>query len=1167
MMLPNTGIVRRCYLVSLCCLAHILAPALASAQDQARGQALGKRFLREQSTQIQGTLYGNSVPKILRFQHLGSEQGLPQNSVRCIVQDRLGYVWFGTEDGLARFDGYSFLVFRHDPQDSTTLANSYISKLYEDRSGTLWVGTNGGGLNRFDRASGKFTHYKNNPNDSTSLSDNNIRSMLEDSVGDFWVGTRGGLNRFNRSTGTATRYMHSPNVASSLRSNTVRVIVEDSFGILWVGSDGGLSRFDRATGQFTHYQRDSTNPQSLGNNIVLSIIEERDQTEYYNGKKGGALWVGTWGGGLHRFNRARGTFTQYRHNAADSSTISNDIVWSLLEDHHMGRFSGGRLWAGTWGGGLNYVDRTTGQFTRFQPNPAEAKSLSNNLVLSLLEDRAGEIWVGTGNGGVNRFDPKTEAFLSYQNKFDNPKSLGNNVVRSLLEDHTGAVWVGTSNGLYRLDKATGNFTAFHHDPTQKGSISDNIIWCLLEDRAGNIWAGTEVGGLNRFDRATGKFTHYSHSEADKTSLNNNDVRAIMEDHLGMIWVGTLWSGLDCFNPATGTFQHFKHDPNDKTSLSNNTIRALLEDRSGTVWAGTGTVGLNRYNRTTGKFTRFVHNPSVSTSLSNNIVRCLLEDRRGTLWVGTHGGLNRFDAATGTFTVFTEQDGLPNNVIYGILDDEQGNLWLSTNKGLCRFNPKRRTVTNFDKRDGLQDNEFNGGAYSRGRGGRMYFGGINGFNEFRPATITTDTVPPPILLTMFRKFNRPASLDSAVEVKKVITLPYNENSIGFEFVAMSFRNAERNLYSYKLDGFDKDWSIAGTERKATYTNLEPGEYVFRVRGSNSDQLWNMSGATVQIRILPPWWRTWWAYSLYTLGGVALFTLLSILVQRRRIRHLRERQKAREDELMRRSNAKLTAANDEIMRQQQLVLRQNEHLQELNKEKSEVLDIVAHDLKSPLSGVRNLAALMEEYAESLAKDDITRYAGMIHQSSTRMFQIVRSLLDVNTLEQGGMKAFFEEIDCAEMLRPLVAEYQERAAKKSLTLHYEEPVNITVFADERLLQQVVDNLLSNAVKYSPPNKRVWLTVEKRGGAGIQSESGSTEVVQISVRDEGQGFREAEKDKLFGKFARLSAQPTGGEHSTGLGLSIVKKMVEAMNGKVWCESEFGKGATFIVELPSAED
>ncbi len=1104
-------------------------------------------------------------PATMLFQRLGSEQGLPQNSVRKMLQDRFGYLWFGTEDGLARFDGYNFVVFRHDPEDSTTLSNSYITALIEDRSGTLWVGTNGGGLNRFDRTTSTFKRYKHDPADTNGLRNNVVRTLLEDRSGMLWVGTFDGLYRFDRAKEKFVCYKNQPQNPLSLSNNIIRTLVEDRMGTLWIGTDIGLNRLDRTTGNFTRFQNIPGDSTSLSNNLILSMLEDAPSSA----STAGILWIGTWDGGLNRFDCATGTFTHYRHNPNNPTSLSHNVVWSLLQDQS------GTLWVGTWGNGLNRFNRSTGTFTRFQFNPADPNSLSNNLVLSLLEERShgghpGALWVGTGTGGLNRFDRITDAFVRYQHNFDDPTSLGDNVVRSLATDPTGTVWAGTSGGLNMLNKKTGQFTQFRHNPTDPQSISDNIVWSLLIDHTGTLWAGTEVGGLNRFNPTTKTFTHYKNNPTDSTSLSSNDVRALLEDHLGVIWVATLWKGVNYFDPSTNKFTRLQVIANDTTSISSNSIRSLYEDRSGTIWVGTGLNGLNRFNRATGTFTRYRHNPNDPTSISNNIIRCIMEDRSGVLWVGTHGGLNRFDRATGRFTVIREKDGLPNDVIYGIMEDERGNLWLSTNKGLCRLNPRTNAIANFDKRDGLQDNEFNGGAFARGHiNGEMYFGGINGFNEFMPNAISTDTLPPTILLTMFRKFNRPAVLDSAIEEKTIITLPYSENSIGFEFVALSFRNAERNLYSYKLEGFDKNWSPSGAERKATYTNLEPGEYTFQVRGSNSDRIWNMDGRQIRVIILPPWWRTWWAYTAYTLCGIAIFMLLSIAVQRRRIQHLRAQQKEREEELLRQSNMQLTAANNEITRQKELVEAQNKHLQELDHEKNEMMEIVAHDLKSPLNGVRNLAALMEEYSETLPKSDVERYAQLIHESSNRMFQIVRSLLDVNSLEQGSLKPFFVEADCTELLRYLIDEYRERAAAKALTLHFDAMTGTTLFTDEMLLTQVMDNLLSNAVKYSPHGRNIWVEVKNLTAETASIQNGAAEtlgtksIVQISVRDEGPGFQDAEKHKLFGKFAKLSAQPTGGEHSTGLGLSIVKKMVEALRGRVWCESEAGKGATFIVELP----
>ncbi len=1095
----------------------------------------------------------------LRFQHFGAEDGLPQITVSLTMQDRFGYMWFGTQDGLARYDGYSFTVFRHNPQDAATLSSSTIRVLLEDqrhgdRGGDLWIGTGGSGLNRLDRSTGNITRYEHNPADPASLSHYEVWSLLEDRSGVLWVGTSGGLNRFDRATGTFTRYQSDETDAASLSDNVVLSLLEDHTGRFWVGTGKGLNSLDRTTGKFTRYLHNPADPKSLSsNNFVKTLLEDRD----------GVLWVSTQEG-LNRFDRATETFTRYLHNPADPKSLINNGVMTLLEDR---RYSnrGGNLWIGTQEG-LNHFDRATGIFTRHLHTHTDPSSLSNDKILSLFEDRSGGLWVGTASG-INRFDRTADKFVRHQHNPFNAASLNNNNVWAILEDHLGALWLGTSGGLNYFDRTTGKFMHYLHNSADKNSLSDNEIWSLLEDHSGKIWVGTR-SGLNRFDRSTGKFIRYYHNPTDTTSLSNNGVFSLLEDRVGRLWVGT-GGGVNRFDPATNTFTQYRHNPADPKSVSGRVVTSFFEDRSGTLWVGVRG-GLDRFDPTTDTFEHFRHNPADPKSLSHNLVSSLYEDRSGAFWVGTYGGgLNRFDRATRTFTAFREKDGLPNDTVYGILEDEHGNLWLSTNKGLSKFNPQKQTFTNYDKRDGLQDNEFCSGASHRGKSGRMYFGGTIGFNEFFPDSVSANLTPPPVLITMFKKFNRPVVLDSAMEVKKVITLSHSDNDIGFEFVTLSFSIPERNLYRYKLEGYDKDWSSAGTERKAIYTNLDPGEYTFRVRGSNSDGVWNMEGASVQVIILPPWWARWWARTIFALCAIGSL----YQTYHWRINAL-ARQNARLEQQVRERTAELHDATIEITHQMETLTEQateiqivnsalldinvkledtNKELTILSDEKDEFMGIAAHDLRNPIGSIRSLAILLEE-AHNLAPEKIQSIGSMVRKSSDTMLTLIGNLLNLNALERGAAYSIPEEFDVFLLVSDIVSDYEIRASAKHITLHCtKNAAKTSVYADRTACLQIFDNIISNAVKYSPHGRQIW----------VSTEVGAQGIVRVVVKDEGTGFSEEDKRRLFGKFARLSTIPTGGEQRTGLGLSIVKQLVERQNGRVWCESELGNGATFIVELP----
>lgn len=800
----------------------------------------------------------------VEFEHITTDQGLSQSSGLCIFQDSQGLMWFGTQDGLNKYDGYTFTVYKYDERDSYSLSDNWISSIYEDSSGTIWVGTDGEGLNKFNRETEQFTRYTHDSDNPNSLGASRVLSIYEDQSNQLWIGTdEGGLNKFNRETEQFTHYTHNPDNPNSLSNDTIFSIYQDKLGTLWIGTGGGgLNKFNPETEQFISYTHDPDNLNSLSNDTVLSIYEDHS----------GNLWIGTNGGGLNKLERETGQFTHYTHDPDNPNSLNHNTVSSIVED----RF--GNLWLATsswygnsYGTALDKFDPKTNQFTHYTHNPDNLNSLGDNIVPSILKNDSEIIWIGTGFNGINKFDAKKRKFSHYRNYPTDPYSLASNRIFSLHEDHSGSLWIGTADtGLDKFDPTTKQFTHYKHDPNNPNSLSGDIVWSVYEDRFGSLWIGPQEGGLDKFDPKTGQFTHYKHDPNNPNSLSDNTVASIYEDHLGTLWIGTFKGGLNKFDRKTEHFTHYKHDPNDPNSLSDNTVWVIYEDQSGTLWiGGYGQGGLNKFNRETGQFTRYTHDPNNPNSLSYDRIDALYEYPAGTLWIGTFGGgLNKFDIATETFTHYTVDDGLPSNSVIGILADDNGNLWLSTGKGLSKFNPETETFRNYDVDDGLQGNEFDGvKAHFRSRTGEMFFGGLNGFNSFYPDQVKDNPHIPPIILTDFKKLNQSVKLDKAISQIKEIKLSYKDKFIGFEFAALDYTNPKKNQYAYKLVGFDKDWIYAGTQRTATYTNLDGGTYIFRVKGSNNDGVWNEEGTSIKIIISPPPWKTWWAYTLYVIALVA------------------------------------------------------------------------------------------------------------------------------------------------------------------------------------------------------------------------------------------------------------------------------------------------------------
>lgn len=776
----------------------------------------------------------------IRFDRLTVKDGLSQSGVTCIFQDHQGFLWFGTQDGLNRYNGYTFTVFKHDPANPNSLNDNFISLIFEDKNKTLWIGTlnNPTKLNRFDRLTETFAQADRDSVAMAGVPKSAVFSSYDEPSGVQWSGSRtAGVTRFDPRTGQKKEYRHDPANPNSLSDDRVYSVYGDRSGIIWIGTKSGLDRFDPTTESFVHFKHDEKDPATLSDNWVWPIYEDRS----------GTLWVGTVRGGLNRMNKKTGTFTRYKHNTSDPTSLSDDYL------------------------------------------------------LAIYQDRSGVLWIGTSNEGINRFHPELQLFSHFSNDPSNNQSLISNAIRAICVDRKGVGWIGTEGGLDRFDQTRGTFQHFTHNPSNPNSIGDNFIVCLLVDRSEALWIGTFSNGLDRLDPTTGRFTHYRNDPRNPKSLSDNRVYALCEDRSGTLWVGTYGRGLNRFDRKTETFARYEPSDSLPNSLSANRVLAIHEDRSGVLWVGTFGGGLNRFDKQTETFTHFKHDSKNPNTLSDDNVLAIHEDRAGKLWIGTVGGLNRFDSQTGTFERFREKDGLANDFVFGILEDDRGRLWLSTNRGLSRLNPQDRTFRNYDYDDGLQANEFNQNAYGKNPlTAEMYFGGSNGFNIFHPDSVKDNPFVPPLVFSAFRRYNtddeegKPIE-ESGIPSRTEINLTYKDNIATFEFAALNFYNTFKNRYAYRLEGFSDNWIQLGTEHRATFTNLDPGEYTLRVKGSNNDGVWNTDGAALKLIVTPPWWKTRWAYA----GYVLLF--FGLLYELRRFEINRREQKAQVRESQLRAKA--------------------------------------------------------------------------------------------------------------------------------------------------------------------------------------------------------------------------------------------------------------------------
>jgi ligand-binding sensor domain-containing protein/signal transduction histidine kinase len=818
----------------------------------------------------------------LKFDQISLEQGLSQSTVNAIVQDGLGFIWFGTQDGLNRYDGYSFTIYKQTLTDSTSLSDNGIWSLCRDSSGDIWIGTTRGGLNRYHAARGVFTHFTHDSHDSTSISDNNITSVFQDSRGFVWAGTlTGGLNILAPGNNRFVCLRHIPFDSTSLADNAVWAVTEDRSGVIWIATWGGLCRYipspqEQAapgSGSLRRYAHDPRRLETIASNRIRTILAGRD----------GRIWIGTWGQGLDCLDPRSGAIVHYTASAPPPHRLSSNLILSLYEDDH------GTLWIGTGDAGLNCLDLRTGDIEQFRHVANQPRSLNNDLICSLYEDKGGILWIGTAAGGINVFDRLRNRFPHFQSTEHAPGGLSGNDVWSIAEDFSGSLWIGTyGDGLNCYNRSTGVFTQYKNNPRLHSSLAHNNVISLAVSHTGELWVGTEGGGLDRLDIGTGKFAHYRHDPHDPSSLIQNEVTALHEDGGGNLWIGTNGGGLDRLDAARKAFVHFAPDETSSTALPAGTVLALCEDAAGYLWVGTYGGGLACLDPATDRFQRFQSVQGQTSGLNNNTVLSLYADPSGILWIGTYnGGLNAFDRKSNTWRHYTESDGLPNNVIYGILPDRKGRLWLPTNKGLARFTPGTGEIRVFDATDGLQGNEFNQGATYRSRSGMLYLGGINGFNAFFPDSIRDNPHVPPVFLTSLRVFDRSVPLPQALSTTSSITFQHDQNFLSFEYVALGFTAPAKNQYRYMLQGLDKTWIDAGNRRYASYTNLDPGTYVLRICGSNNDGVWNDTGTSLAITIVPPYWQTWW----FRIGAVAALAAILLLMYRYRVRKLLEIERIR------------------------------------------------------------------------------------------------------------------------------------------------------------------------------------------------------------------------------------------------------------------------------------
>ncbi len=803
----------------------------------------------------------------IHFNHLSVKDGLSQSTVFSILEDKTGFMWFGTEDGLNRYDGYNFKIFKYDADDSTSISNNFVSAIKQDSSGQIWIGTLRG-LCRFNPGDQKFYSY----NHFDEFNESYINDIHYDHEKNrIWVAsTEKGLSYLDLSTNEIYQFKVDENNSNSLISNFVYRIMQDNKGNFWIGTNLGLQKYDKAKGEFTIKENFGTS--------VRDFFEDSD----------GHIWIASFGNGLIRYNPENREVKNYKYKAGDLRSLSSDRIMEI----HNGKEN--KIWVGTIDGGLNLFDKKTEKVDRYMSDAENSQSISGNFIEFIYEDSKGIIWLGNNGDGINIYDPIKEKFKRYQRESNNPKALSDEMIYSIFEDPDEigkSVWIGTDKGgLNYFNRETGNYTSYKNDPFDPNSISHNSVRKIYKNYYGEIWIGTSRG-IMIFDKQR---NHFKYFDGMKDQFMKIDVRTIFDDPIQperYMWIGNTGRGLIRFDRQKKSLELISDNINDEIHLSNRLIRAAYGDSNGIIWIGTLGGGLNKYDPQNKTIKYYLNDPDSKNSISSNIILSIYEDKtteNQVLWLGTTGGIDRFEVETEKISNFTEEYGLPNNVVYGILGDDNGDLWASTNKGITRFNPRDTTFRNYDVYDGLQNNEFNAGAYFKSQNGQMFFGGIAGFNIFHPDSIIENPFIPQIVFTSFKKFDKEVDLGKSLLLIDRIELNYDEDFFSFEFAALNFTAPEKNSYAYKMEGFDRDWIYSGSRRYASYTNLDPGEYKFIVKASNNDGVWNEKGTSLNISISPPPWLTWWAYTLYLVGlGFFVSSTNWIIKNRKNILSLRKK----------------------------------------------------------------------------------------------------------------------------------------------------------------------------------------------------------------------------------------------------------------------------------------
>lgn len=1050
-----------------------------------------------------GVAFSQEYP--IKFGYLSVEQGLSQLSVMAIYQDREGFMWFGTRNGLNRYDGYRFQIFRESGKDTAPISHNHINCITGDKNGNVWVGTSGG-LCRFDPVTNGFTKFFYSENDSAAIDGNNIVALLSDSEGRFWVVTDNGLNYYDFDS---SRFIRE-SIDGMLNANRIYALAEGEKGELWLGTTSGLIVFNTKTRQTRMFRQDPLNKRTISQNRISALF--RDSS--------GNIWVGTYQQGVCLYDRDRDCFIRY----STTDGLNDNNIRCFAED------SQGNLLIGTFDG-LSAFNPANKHFSSIYGSKNGKRSAGHFSVYSILCDRAGTVWIGTYSGGICYYSPYNQRFRFYDPGMNNQTVFG--IIGPMVE-HPDGLWIGTEGGgLLYFDKWKETYTYFHLPGALPGAYGQNIVKSLLQD-GDKLLVGTTRQSIANFDMKRMKF--------DSTIFPpwSNYYYMLYKDKKSRLWIGGT-AGEQSLGYITSD-GHFVHPVSLKSGqlFIPPNVRCMVEDDRGGFFFGSWDQGLFYYDEPQQTVYNWTFSPGDTTGLPYHAVSSLCKTRKGDIWIGTFGGgLCLFRPNSMDFEVYNERNGLPNATVCKILEDLNGRLWISTLSGISELNLSSGRFTNYGYDNGVGIPEFTLGSGIVTSGNEVFFGGNNGFVSFHPENITTNKYIPPVVITELMVNNLPFP----ILPQQVIYLKHNQSNLSISFSALNFIYPNQNQYAYKLEGFDRDWNVVGNRRTAYYTNIPPGQYIFRVKGSNNDGVWNEEGTSLLLFIARPWWNTWWAWSFYVL--VALSVIATVLHYSRLKNRLEN--------------------NIRIKQMEQ------ENMEILHQTKIKLFTNFSHELRTPLTLI--LAPLEDLLQQSALSPALHDTLNLIFKNANRLLYTVNQLMDFRKKESGHLRLKAAQGNLVKFIGEIVIAFNELASKRDIYFCFRcQVTDLQVWYDRNLLEKVLFNLLSNAFKNTPDQGEitislsVWKSSEfcKRYPDKHQkSDSSVPEFVLIEISDTGKGIPEEELERIFDSFYQVDRNETTPVSGTGIGLNLSRSIVEMHHGAIWAEKQSVAGAVFRVVLP----